>query len=499
MKTRKLIFITGGTGNMGSETVKEFLRRTDKFKIRLLSLDTPKERKKLLKYRFNRNVEIIFGNMKDQSIIKQCVTDVDFVLHIGALVSPIADDHPEECMKVNCGSTKNIIDAIKLQPNADDIGLAFIGSVGETGDRPSPIHWGRCGDPLKPSMFDYYSVSKIAAERMVIESGLEKWVVLRQSGMLPVNESAKQDPITFHQNLSNVIEWSTAKESGRLMANICEEWIPSHFWRGVYNISSGEKWRFSYFELMERLLGSLAIDVKAVFNPKDLALFNFHGHWYTDADKLDELTHFRFLNPDDFFEETNKKIRLVKVIPFLKKLIPSQSDFQNDLAIAIKKERGPKWMLKHNKEEWIKSFYGSLEKKNNIKSWDEGYQLLELNKEPTYLNHGYDESKPTESLTINDMKGAAIFRGGLCLSDTMITGQLYTPLNWQCHKGHNFEASPFLILKAGHWCPECEKTSWDFADFSKYNPFFAQVWTPLHGDEDCVTVKKIVSEDVINT
>ena len=42
-----------------------------------------------------------------------------------------------------------------------------------------PIHWGRVGDPIKPSMFDYYAVSKVAAERYVIESGLKYWVSLR--------------------------------------------------------------------------------------------------------------------------------------------------------------------------------------------------------------------------------------------------------------------------------------------------------------------------------
>ena len=35
--------------------------------------------------------------------------------------------------------------------------------VAETGDRMPPVHWGRVGDPIKPSMFDYYAVSKVAA------------------------------------------------------------------------------------------------------------------------------------------------------------------------------------------------------------------------------------------------------------------------------------------------------------------------------------------------
>lgn len=498
MNRRKRIFITGGTGNMGSETVNEFLKHTDKFKLRLLVLDTKNERKKLRKYRNNKNVEVIYGNMKDANVIDQCVKGADFVLHIGALVSPMADDHPEECMKVNYGSTVNIISAIKKQPNSDNIGFAFIGTVGETGDRPSPIHWGRVGDPIKVSMYDYYSVSKVAAERAVIESRLKKWVVLRQSGMLPVNQNAQKDPITFHQNLNNVLEWSTAKESGRLMVNICEDWIPSSFWRNVYNIGSGKKWRFTYYEILERMFGALDVDIKKLYNPKDLALYNFHGQWYSDSDKLEEIAHFRFLDPDEFFDRTNKKTRMIKRIPLLRRILPTTETFIKTMEETSKKERGPKWMLDNNKTDWIDSFWGSLENKNNIKTWEEGYELLKLSKEPTYLDHGYDESKPISELDIEDMKKAAEFRGGKCLSETMTKGDLYTLLKWQCHEGHVFEATPYLILKAGHWCPECEKKAWDHAGWAKQNPFFAQVWTPIHSDKNAIYVEKIVNEYIVN-
>ena len=44
------------------------------------------------------------------------------------------------------------------------------GTVAATGDRMPPIHWGRIGDPLKPSIYDFYAVTKIAGERAVLES-----------------------------------------------------------------------------------------------------------------------------------------------------------------------------------------------------------------------------------------------------------------------------------------------------------------------------------------
>jgi hypothetical protein len=64
--------------------------------------------------------------------------------------------------------------------------------------------------------------------------------------------------------------------------------------------------------------------------------------------------------------------------------------------------------------------------------------------EPILLNHGYDENKAISELNIDDMKQAAVFQGGHCLSEEMIKGDMTTPLEWECQFGHRFTASPAL-------------------------------------------------------
>jgi len=103
----------------------------------------------------------------------------------------------------------------------------------------------------------------------------------------------------------------------------------------------------------------------------------------------------------------------------------------------------------------------------------------------TLLDHGYDESKPTSELDLDDMKKAAAFRGGECLSTSMVKGDLFTPLKWKSARGNEFEMTPNLVLKGGHWCPAELPWPWDYDKEAKINPFFAQVWYPLHDkDED---------------
>jgi len=48
---RKKLFLTGATGNMGSETLKELLERNDKFTVRILVLDNRVERRKISKFK----------------------------------------------------------------------------------------------------------------------------------------------------------------------------------------------------------------------------------------------------------------------------------------------------------------------------------------------------------------------------------------------------------------------------------------------------------------
>lgn len=129
------------------------------------------------------------------------------------------------------------------------------------------------------------------------------------------------------------------------------------------------------------------------------------------------------------------------------------------------------------------AFYGSAEKRAAIGTWDDVELFHASEENETYLNHGYDESKGLENLTLEDLQKAAAYRGGKCLAEA-VPADIYTPITWECADGHVFKLSVNAVLQGGHWCPECYESTWHYADIAKKNPFYAQVWTPLHGDED---------------
>ncbi|NLY35898.1 MAG: NAD(P)-dependent oxidoreductase, partial [Tissierellia bacterium] len=274
---------------MGREGLSHLVKCSDHLDIVTLVRPTEKNRKMMAPY---IDIEIVWGDITNYEDVKASLEGVDYILHLAALVSPEADGKPELAWRINVGSVENILKAID-ELGLHQVKLVYIGTVAQTGDRLPPIHWGRVGDPIKPSIFDNYAVTKIAAERKIIESGLEYWVSLRQTGMLHTGLVSTLDGIIFHQPLKNVLEWVTADDSGRLLANICTKELPKEFWRNIYNIGGGESCRKNNYEFTSMILKTIGIeDIEKIFEPNWFAIRNFHGQYFLDSDILNDYLDF---------------------------------------------------------------------------------------------------------------------------------------------------------------------------------------------------------------
>ena len=170
---KKTILLTGSTGVMGSAGLKELVKLNDKFDITLLVRPSAKNRRKMRLYAPLPFIRIVWGDLTCYEDVEESVKGADYVLHVGGMVSPKADKYPEETLRVNITAAENIVQAVKAQPNADEIRVVYIGSVAQTGHRCPPIHWGRTGDPINVSVYDHYAISKCIAERIFAESGLK--------------------------------------------------------------------------------------------------------------------------------------------------------------------------------------------------------------------------------------------------------------------------------------------------------------------------------------
>lgn len=470
----KTVFITGATGVMGNATLEAVLARGD-CRVRLLVRDSKKNRKQLRRYEGRPDVEIVWGDLVEPEAVKKAMGSAMIVMHIGGMVSPMADRYPDKTMKVNVGGTQNVVDAILSRDDRDDVKLIYIGSVAQTSDRMPPLHWGRTGDPVMASEFDFYGLSKIHAERVVAESGLRRWVSLRQTGILhPGLFLRGSDPITFHVPLRGVLEWATLEDSARLMGALCSDDIPEDFWRHFYNIGSGADYRLTNYEFECLILGAVGSPrPEKIFETEWFATRNFHGCWFADSDRLEELVPFREKVPVDAYFK-----RLVRKAPWWTRLAPLAPPFVVKKMME-KVARTPlygtlDWMDRSDCEDRIRAFYGSREERERIPGW-ETIDLSRPSETPHLLSLGFDDTKPDSEISLADCHSAAEFRGGKCLSESMATGDLDTPLEWECAHGHRFIATPALILRGGHWCPDCLPAPWRYREEAELNPFIAQL------------------------
>jgi nucleoside-diphosphate-sugar epimerase len=477
LDSRAQIFLTGASGYMGQAGLDELLERGDRFEVTALVLPTEADRRIMLPY-IRRGVKVVWGDLTRYEDVLEGVAGADVVLHVGGLVSPLADSQPERTLKVNIGAAENIVRAIRAQSDPDRVKLVYIGSVAQTGNRPAPIHWGRVGDPIKISTFDTYALSKTIAERIVVDSGLRSWVSLRQTGITRLAASETLDPILFHTPLAGVLEWVTVRDSGRLLANVCEEAVPHEFWGGIYNIGGGQPGRLTNLEYFKRVFRAIGVrEPERVIDPHWFAQRNFHGHWFSDSDYLEDLLKFRIQTLDEYLAEESQRVpwytRLAGVFPQI---------LRRRLERVARGPGGTLSWLAQGDTAQIEAYFGSNDAWRAIGGWDSS-RFERPSDNPTQLKHGYDEAKPREDFSIADAQEGARFRGGECLSKDMPRGDWRAQLHWRCHAGHEFEASLNLILRAGHWCPVCIANPQAYPELARHSPFFQQVWAPdsIHG------------------
>lgn len=470
MLSKKVIFLTGATGNMGAATLAELAARSDQYRVKALVLPGERNHPVVERWHGQPGVEFVWGDLRNPEDVLTGVSGADQVLHIGGMVSPAADYLPELTMAVNVGGAQNIVDAIRAQPHPDRIRLVYVGTVAQTGHRAPPIHWGRTGDPIRISQFDNYAVSKTMAEAIIAGSGLKHWVSIRQTGIAHPGIVKIFDPIMFHSVLNAVMEWVTVEDSGRLAANLCEDDVPDSLWRGFYNIGGGQKMRVVNHEFAGRIYEAIGIpDFRRVMEPGWFATRNFHGQWYADSDHLDQWVPFRRDTMDDFVA------RLAAGIPWWAKVGArlAQRQVRRRLEQLAKGKGGPLYWLEHDQREYIDAYFGSRNEWTSIPGWDR-YELRRPSCEMTLLSHGYDPAKVPNQWGVDMLKEAAEFRGGRCLGgwNGNPDGEAY----WECSEGHAFRMSPNLYLRGGHWCPVCMFDPGSYRSIAKRNLFLAQVF-----------------------
>ena len=285
----KTILLTGAAGAVGQEALQELVRRKDRYHIRALDRRTARTEKVLRPFR--KDVEIWWADLTERAAVEPCVQNIDAVIHLGAIIPPLADHQPVLAERVNVQGTQNLVEV--LRQYVPDAFLLYSSSVSVYGDRVRNP-WIKVTDLLRPSEGDYYAVTKIKAEQIIQHSAL-RWSIFRLTGIF--NPHQKLDPLLFHMPLDTCLEMATTRDTGYALVEALDH--PVDLQGRTFNLGGGEKCRVLYRDLLQGCFAATGLG-ELEFPPRAFADRNFHCGYFLDSHELEQILHFQRDSVDDY-------------------------------------------------------------------------------------------------------------------------------------------------------------------------------------------------------
>lgn len=105
------VLVTGGTGSIGSEIVRELLARAPSV-VRVFSRDETKHYLLQEELGSRQDLRFLIGDIRDRKRLRRALEGIDFVFHAAALKHvPSCEYNPFEAVQTNVVGTQNVIDA----------------------------------------------------------------------------------------------------------------------------------------------------------------------------------------------------------------------------------------------------------------------------------------------------------------------------------------------------------------------------------------------------
>jgi nucleoside-diphosphate-sugar epimerase len=284
-RNKMRVLITGGAGRLGINVCKAFLQ--DGLQVRVFDLDTPHNRKSIKK--LHGKTEFLWGDITQPDSVRKALEGIDAVVHMAAILPPVAYEKPELASKVNVGGTKIIVDLIKEK--GGNIPFVFTSSVAAFGPTPNaaePI----CPDKHDCHPRDTYGETKLQAENLIKESGID-YVILRLTATMYLSFGISDLKRMFTVPLYNRVEYCHPNDTAAAILNAVKNF--NNVKGNTLVISGGPKQRMLYKDMIQGILGVMGLPLPSTHKfttepyyldwydtTKSQALLNFQRHTFAD-------------------------------------------------------------------------------------------------------------------------------------------------------------------------------------------------------------------------
>jgi len=292
------VLLTGAFGIVGQSALIELLQRH--WNVRIFELPTKRNRKLyhwFQKHYPTTHLEIFWGDLRNYDDIKAAIHGIETIIHLGAIIPPLADKKPQLAESVNVGGTQHIIKALETyNPTCK---LIYSSSIAVYGDRRDNFMINE-SDPFNPSPHDEYAKQKIRAEELIKASSLT-WTILRLTYITSMDK-LQLDPLMYEMPLDTHIEICQTQDVGLALSNACQS---TEIWGQILNIGGGFQCRTTYRDYLKKMMQLFGIGKE--LPSEAFSTEAFHCGWL-NTEKSQKLLHYQRTSLDEYYNQVKKKV-----------------------------------------------------------------------------------------------------------------------------------------------------------------------------------------------
>lgn len=233
----KKILVIGASGSIGLLVIK-YLLSEGKYDITALDLKNKKVHKRLHKY--NKRINIIYGDIVDRNLIENLVKDTDIIINLASALPPLSDYKYGLANAIEYAGCEHIIRAVSYyNPKCYLIYASSTSLYNKIAKVDSKI-------TLKED--DYFNIAKQNAENLITKK-MKNFTILRVPLVL---SDLTKDNFIYNVNKNDIVETITKEDAAYAFVSCIDNYNKVN--GKTLNIGGGESCRTKYSNLLYNII-----------------------------------------------------------------------------------------------------------------------------------------------------------------------------------------------------------------------------------------------------
>ena len=287
------VLVTGGAGGLGINVCKLLIET--EYEVRIFDLQNTRNLKNVQEV--ENHTEVFWGDITQPESIKRALDQIDIVIHMAAIIPPLALQQPDLAKRVNVDGTKTLVETIKQQTTIPLIYTSSVSVFGPTPDTKEPLS----PDRNIPHPMDSYSKTKLQAEDVIKQSGLD-FVILRLTATPYLTFKMNDLKQMYSIPLNNRVEFCHPYNVALAIGNAAKNFTAIH--GKTLIISGGSSQRMLYKDMVGSILAVIGLPLPP---EKKFSKEPYYLDWY-DTIEAESLLHFQIHTFEDYLKDFTKQL-----------------------------------------------------------------------------------------------------------------------------------------------------------------------------------------------